>query len=50
MDLEDKSKSERRRLEEAVIERLPWWKRELLHMRDRVQAKAEDKDPGKEKG
>ena len=36
-------------VKEEVLERLPWWMRELLRMRDRVQAEAGDKGPGKDK-
>lgn len=46
------SKSGRRRregsVEEEVLERLPRWRRELLRMRDRAQAKNGDKDLGME--
>lgn len=37
-------------VEEEVLGRLPWWRRELLRIRDRAQARAGDKDPRKEKG
>ncbi len=34
-------------LEEKVRERLPWWMRELLRIRDRVQAEAGEEAPRK---
>ncbi len=35
-------------VEEEVLGRLPWWRRELLRMKDRAQAEAGDKGLGKD--
>ena len=39
---ESRRRRRREELEEAVRERLPRWRRELLRMRDRARARAEE--------